>query len=566
MGLAQSIMAGEGYTFQGVPHTKYPPLFPLLLAAAGRIGGAEAYGLMQYMMLGFWMLTCGLVYLLYSGTGLGRSRFTRTGVPKSRLTGLVFTLLVAASMYMLQYAVVFLRTEVVYTCFSLAAVLVALHALKKKPPRLSLIVVFALLFQAAYFTRIAAVTLAGAMLLSLLTKKESRAAWPLIAVLVLLCVVGPAAWMIRNQVVATDASTNYLSEFTQRHPLDLSKNRDLEMDRIDVPGILARIGGNIQVFVESCAKFDLNSNKATARTFLWLAAGAFFFYGMLVCLVRRRSFVDYYCLLYLALYWIWPFNQQHRFYLPLLPFLLEYTAITVMHLNRLLPVMLRHKGVWYVFFFLQVPILAYIYSSESQQPELFGRYSKAYFAFAVVITLVLAAVDVFVVLERSRPGGLNQLMKLVRFTVPMLYVASVTYLGFDEIRGFKMNYERFVDYRTEHPPPPRLERIKVHPKLVVVTKWIMENTTEDEVIMSDIPKMMHILTGRRTVPFTFYSKRRALAEEVMGVKPDYVFYSGEINWVYHVFKDACRDLEEIYTEEVDIGKGELIQPGLYRMR
>lgn len=566
MGLAQSMMAGGGYTFEDVPHTKYPPLFPLLLAAAGRIGGVEAYGLMQYMILGFWMLLCGLVFLLYSGTGLGTSRFKMAGVPKTRLTGLVFALLTAASIYMLQYAVDFLRTEVVFTFFSLAAVLVALHALEKDKPRMGLIAAFALLFQAAYFTRIAGVTLAGAMLLSLLARREPRAGRPLIAALVLLCAVGPAAWMIRNQTVATDASTTYLSEFTQRYALDLSKNRDLEMERIELTGFLARIGGNIQVFVESCSKMFLNSNKGSARSFLWLTAGVLFFYGMLVCLVRRRSFVDYYCLLYLALYWIWPFNQQQRFYLPLLPFLLEYAAISVMHLNRLLPVLLRHKGVWYVFFALQVPIVVYVYHSRSQQPEIFGRYSRTYFAFAVLLTLLLVAVNLFVILERSRPGGLKQMMKRLRLAVPVLYVASFVYFGFMEIRDINEDHERYLARKAEHPPPARLERIKAHPELVGVTEWILTNTTDEEVIMSDIPKMLHMLSGRRTVPFTFYSKKRKLAGEVMGHEPGYVFYSGEIGWVYHIFKDACRDLDEIYTRISDLGGGEMIEPGLYRMR
>src|SRR5262245_6833511 len=41
--LARSLAAGDGYTLDGVPHTKYPPGLPILLSGVVRVAGPEAY-------------------------------------------------------------------------------------------------------------------------------------------------------------------------------------------------------------------------------------------------------------------------------------------------------------------------------------------------------------------------------------------------------------------------------------------------------------------------------------------------------------------------------------------
>ena len=86
--------------------------------------------------------------------------------------------------------------------------------------------------------------------------------------------------------------------------------------------------------------------------------------------------------------------------------------------------------------------------------------------------------------------------------------------------------------------------------------------------MCDVPKMLHLMTGRPTVPFTFYGKSRRLAKEVFGLRPAYVYYSGEIDWIYRIFKEACErgGYEKVFSKWVDVGGGEKIEPALYRIR
>jgi hypothetical protein len=268
----------------------------------------------------------------------------------------------------------------------------------------------------------------------------------------------------------------------------------------------------------------------------------------------------------LALYLIWPFNQQQRFYLPLFPFLLEYAAQTVLLLNRLLPALLRQTAVWYLFFILQIPLLAMLYTARSKQPDVFGRYSIHYLIFAAGITLILVAADVLLLVERAKPGGLKWMIKTLRIGLPFLYTAGFLVLGFHELHVvIPRNHEAFEAVRLEDDVHPALEKIEAHPEFINLATWVLENTNEQDVIMCDVPKMLHIMTGRRTVPFTFYGKRGKLAEEVVGLQPNYVYYSGEIDWIYDLYKRICKDYVKVFARKLDVGGGRFIEPALYRM-
>ncbi|MBU0754938.1 MAG: hypothetical protein KJ645_07340 [Planctomycetes bacterium] len=569
MGLARAVMDGEGYSLQGIPHTKYPPFYPIFLAILGVLGGKENYAFMHYVSAGIWVLLLIMCFLLFSGYRTDEGSAFHKGIPKTPTTGLIIALLMGTSIYMIQYAVVFLRTEIVYTLFSLGALFLGMHLFKRKGPILSWGLGFIVVFQCAFFTRMAGAALLAALFFtSALARTDwprKRSHWTFILYLIFICSLGPGLWFLRNQQVTDQASTDYGSEFTQRFGLDLTKNHDLEMDRISPAGFIKRIADNGVVFCTSCAKMLLNSNRGGAKDVMKIAAGALCIFGLFWALFRRRSMVDYYCLFYLMLYLVWPFNQQQRFYMPILPFLFEYAAITLGHLNKLLPPLLRRRGVWYLFFALQVPLISILFSTRSKNIEVLGRYSYPYLAFAVLITLVLLVIDCYLLIERFKPGGMKNMVKTIRLALFMIYLLGFTGLGLYEIRSISENRKLFEEDRIENPVPAAFAKIETHPVLIEVSQFILDKTDPDTVIMSDIPKMLHILTQRRTVPFTFYGKQRKLAESVHGLQPEYVFYSGEIGWVYQVFKEACKNYEVLFSHRVDSGGGEMIEPGLVRM-
>jgi hypothetical protein len=570
MGLARSLLTGEGYTFAEIPHTKYPPLFPLLLAVSSWWGGQENYALMQYMVAMFWVLSILFTYLLFSKSDFPGVRSKGVSLRRGPLMGLIFALCMTTSIYGVQYATVFLRTEPVYTALSLGAVFFGLRIQSGKTPTATSLAGFLILFQLAFFTRMAGAALAGALMLILVLDKNSwvrsEGRWIRFALILLLCASGPVLWKIRNDRVQTEASTGYGAEFNQAYGLDLTKNRDLEMEPLRPLGLAERVLDNTRVFAESCAKMIFNSNKGGAKLLVAILMGGLCGFGLLLSLVQRRSFVDYYCLIYLGIYWVWPFNQQQRFYLPLLPFLLEYAAQTMLLLNRLLPVLLRQTAFWYGFLMLQVPMVALLFGARSKEPEILGRYSLEYLLFALTATLALVVADGFLLVERLRPGGLKWMVKTLRVGLPFLYITGFSMLGVYNLRvTIPKNHEVFLAERREHPVHPAFEKIEAHPEFINLATWVLENTGRRDVIMCDVPKMLHILTERPTVPFTFYGKKRELAREVAGLEPSYVYYSGEIDWIYPIFKEMCADYEKVFSRRFDIGGGEFIEPALYRI-
>ena len=257
VGTSWSLLDGEGYSFFGVPHTKYPPLFPIILASATWFTETDDFLIMQCCVAFFGFLSVAFVYLLYSGQWIRNSCFSDEGVKKRVLTGFVFALLVASSIYILQYSTSFLRTETVFTAFSLASVLLALRIQQERRPSFPSLACFVLLFQCAYFTRMAGVALLGALILVFICDRKSWVRrdrqWGAAALLIIVCALGPILWMVRNNCVTDKESTDYAAEFTQSYGLDLTKNRDLEMDKIDVPGMISRIVDNAKVFASSCA-------------------------------------------------------------------------------------------------------------------------------------------------------------------------------------------------------------------------------------------------------------------------------------------------------------------------
>ena len=158
------------------------------------------------------------------------------------------------------------------------------------------------------------------------------------------------------------------------------------------------------------------------------------------------------------------------------------------------------------------------------------------------------------------------MVKSMRAGLPVLYLAGYVTLAFYEmVAVYPERHAEYTEAREANPVPPALENIEVHPEFIKLATWIINHTDHRDVIMCDVPKMLHVMTGRRTVPFTFFSGKRGLARQVWELRPTYVYYSGEIDWVYKIFKEACRNSEKVFSRWVQIGPEEWIEPAMYRM-
>lgn len=111
VGLAQSLARGDGFAFQGVPHAKFPPGFPAWLALAIRLSGdPENWAALRDAVSIAGVACVWLTYLV------GR-RLLRA----SRELAVVLATLTATSVFFVQYAVAFLRSEPLFTALFLAA-------------------------------------------------------------------------------------------------------------------------------------------------------------------------------------------------------------------------------------------------------------------------------------------------------------------------------------------------------------------------------------------------------------------------------------------------------------
>ena len=155
MGLGRSLARGHGYRFNFEPYAKYPPVYPLMLAAVYATAG-EHIGAMQALGA-----LSGVVALL-AACALVKAR-------AGTWPALAVALLAAACSWFQSHAAVHIRPDVPYAMFSLAALWYAERRIRAAPwswPRWGLVVLLALAALATHLVGVAliAAVAAGAVL------------------------------------------------------------------------------------------------------------------------------------------------------------------------------------------------------------------------------------------------------------------------------------------------------------------------------------------------------------------------------------------------------------------
>ncbi len=116
LGLGRSLARGDGYTLNGEPYGKFPPVLPLLLAAVyGTVGES------------FWALQ--LVVAL-CGIGAGAMAFVLFRPRAGWWPALALGVLTGVCGWVQSHSLLVIRTDVPYLCFSLAALWLAGRAIR----------------------------------------------------------------------------------------------------------------------------------------------------------------------------------------------------------------------------------------------------------------------------------------------------------------------------------------------------------------------------------------------------------------------------------------------------
>lgn len=543
VGLARSLAAGDGYALDGVPHTKYPPGLPFLLSLVVRIGGPEAYA-------GFHAV---LVLALLASGGLAAEVARRLGAPPP--VALAVALATLASQTLFDLSVTYVRSEAPFLALSLGA-LVCLWRAQQPGATAGIWVGAASLVAAATLTRLAGITLLAVPALVLVRRgvpPRSRAGAALVLAAGLAVI---AAWQVRAADVARrhPGTPDYGSEFLAAEPRDLTKTVCLDLPRLDADSLRDRVAGNLEVMARAVAVLLSNVDRAGSRLVVGVLALALVLAGLAALGLRRDASpwqrqAAAYVAATLALYLVWPFNQQERFYVPLLPLLLLAAGNGLLHLRNLAArawerPMARRTGL-----VASGALWLLLAAQRSDHPVLFGRWSVAY---AALLGTGIAGLALLTTLHRV--PGLRPALALVAAALLALPWAQRRFVE------WPADVADFEARRAANPQPGQLARVDVDPRLESVAIFLRDQTPAGTVLMTDVPSILQPLSGRRCIPFVY---QRSPPQVAFG-EADLVFYTRELPDAAAAMDAASAGLQPALQLEPVQHEGQLIQPTVWK--
>ena len=552
LGLGRSLAAGQGYVLDGQPHTKYPPAFPSLLALLARAGGPESYALFHM----------ALVAGMAAATLLTWVVVRRLGYPPP--VAFAVAAGVGLSTTLFDLSVMYLRSEVPF----LVLTLLALVALWPRPrpgddPATRPIGPGAAAGAAAAVVGSIAARLAGVALLAIPALRWLRRTAPPggrrqgLAVLAAgaLALAAWRGWTTHARAEHPGAA-DYGAEFAAAEPRDLTKIVRADMPPLDAPAFARRVAGNAEVMARAMAVLVTNVDRAAAR----LPVGALLLLVVLLGLLVMwraggpRAEAVAYVVATLLLYLAWPFNQQERFYVPLLPLLLLAAGEGAAALWGAVRGLRRAPAGRALVLAAAGAVIVVLALQRSDHPVLLGRWSHAYAA------LLLVALGAWALAwRRLRRGDLPELRASWALLLPALVALPMLHKRFVEWPGRVAEFEA---RRAADPQRGALARIDADPRLEAIASFLRDRTPPASVVMTDVPAMLEVLSERRCIPFVY----RVQPPDVLTDDADYLFYSREWPDAAAV-TDAVAARWAVALELEPVFDGErLVVPTVYKLR
>ncbi len=308
--LAHSIAHGEGYTYMGYAHTKYPPGFPLMLSPIVLLFGKN-YMLMRASVAACAVGSVGITYLLFR-------RIASVGIAVS-------VALITAAAYPLAFEATRILSDVPFMLVSLGALYAAQRHHESSGEgwfrwTVGLIV-------AAYLMRTIGFTLVFAFAASILLRSErplrSRMRRAGIALAVVALATG--AWMGRNALASRTLPEQLREGLSYEREL-VGANQEAPVTATTfVAGLERRVTRNLDYYDRLTASI-LTGRTATGTALArWI--GIWVILGWLWAMRRRRGTPEFYILLYMGAFLLWPAREGERFLVPVIPLLAYYALV-----------------------------------------------------------------------------------------------------------------------------------------------------------------------------------------------------------------------------------------------
>ena len=302
MVLAESVESGRGYRdiyLPGAPrHAQYPPVYPVILAAAGALG-AGLTGLKGLSLI----FTAGSLVPLFL---LARRRLGNEGAVGLVIAFALNPVLLYYSHWVLSEAPFVLLT------------LVALWAAERMEGADRYLAVAVTAGSLAYLTRAAGLPLLAALLIVATWRRWWRAlAWTA----AIECVV-VGGWWIWGRIAASQSAQRYSNNFLLIDPYNPGQGY------VGPGELLARTVNNVRLYAIDVLPQSIGGGGAGGINLFPVLAGLAILALAVVAWVRRirqGRALEWFTLLYVGLICIWPqVWTDRRFLLPLLPILLLY--------------------------------------------------------------------------------------------------------------------------------------------------------------------------------------------------------------------------------------------------
>lgn len=579
VGLGRSLAAGDGYTLQGIPHAKFPPGFPVLLASAIRItGDRECYAAMRDIVTFFGVLDVVLAFLV-----------ARRVLKLSSGASLFVAFSAAVSVYGLQYSVAYLRSETMFTAFYLAALLAGESWRERRgflgAVATGLFAAGAVAVRSAGLAAIAGLALARVFAPSEANRLRLDLAPRTLLQIALVSLIGLAPMLAQKAYVASRSaelgvpSSDYGDELYARHALDLTKNVDEARPEIGLFSMemAERVKGNLGSLALSLGKFTANHNKganlAVGSRSGALHPGGFLLLGLLllgiVLAARARLVVaTATSVVYLGLYLIWPFDQQQRFYQPIACLLLPLLAFGARPLLSIVLRIANSARGRIVIGCAALVVATAMGWVTSDVKSVFGRWSLVYALLiggTATFGLIALASSAWARLSRiDLPSRQPTIERAGLGLLALMWVGS--FLG--SLRDLRLEHDAFLASRREAPVSAPFARIKTNPELIELLEKLLAEARPGDLVMSDIPKMIHEMTGLATTPLRFDSAKRTLVLDSEKGRPTLLYHSPEIPRVLAIvgeYIDAY-PTEFAVIHRVVVTEGSLTIPlALYRI-
>jgi len=311
--LAKSIAAGNGYHYMGLPHAKYPFIFPLMLSPIISVCGLN-FLLMRLLIIILAIASFYITYILFQ-------KLTDEG------TALAIMLLTGFSSILLHLST-WVLSEVPYMFLSLCTLCFFIDYSKESRCFTKTGFFSSIFLVVTIFTRMIGVTLGIAILLHLLLSRGAKGYFTHNAkkmVLIGVIISIPLSlWFYRSYLI----NKHYPFQPEYRGVLNYQREFFVKVpDNIHAPSIpladfVKRIQDNVRIYIGITSNVLVNNVPLKIVRFITMLL---FLCGFLWCFFKRRTVVEYYFSLYLTVCIIWWFNQQSvRFISPVIPFVFYY--------------------------------------------------------------------------------------------------------------------------------------------------------------------------------------------------------------------------------------------------